>query len=51
MNRLQLKSDSKVQIKGKIGALFVVALIISAISGIAGVIPEVGSIITLLKRL
>lgn len=38
MNRLELKSAAKEQIKGKIGILFVITLIIGAISGLAGVV-------------
>lgn len=35
MNRIELKTAAKEQIKGKIGILFVVSLIIAAISGVA----------------
>lgn len=46
MNRLQLKTAAKEQIKGKIGILFLITLIIAAISAIAGgvltIIPFVG---------
>ena len=35
MNRIELKSQAKQQIKGKIGILFVITLIIALISGIA----------------
>lgn len=38
MNRVQLKTMAKQQIKGKIGILFVISLIIAAISGLAGFI-------------
>lgn len=38
MNRAELKAMAKQQIKGKIGILFVITLIIAAISGIAGAI-------------
>lgn len=38
MNRLELKSAAKEQIKGKIGILFVITLIIGAISGLSGVV-------------
>lgn len=38
MNRLELKTMAKQQIKGNIGILFVIALIIAAISGAAGLI-------------
>ena len=36
MNRAELKAAAKSQIKGKIGILFLIALIISLISGLAG---------------
>lgn len=36
MNRAELKSRAKAQIKGKIGVLFLITLIIGAISGAAG---------------
>ncbi len=38
MNRAELKAAAKQQIKGKIGILFVIYLIIAAISGLAGLI-------------
>ena len=38
MNRTELKTAAKSQIKGKIGILFVITLIISLISGVAGAI-------------
>lgn len=38
MNREELKAAAKSQIKGKIGILFVITLIISSISGFAGLI-------------
>lgn len=48
MNRLELKTMAKAQIKGKIGILFVITLIITLISGVAsfilGFIPVVGSL-------
>jgi len=48
MNRQQLKAAAKEQIKGKIGILFLIMLIIGAISGIVGVvlgmIPFVGPV-------
>ena len=48
MNRLELKSKAKQQIKGKIGILFVISLIIAVISGIASlvlsIIPFIGSL-------
>ena len=36
MNRIELKANAKAQISGKIGILFVITLIIAAISGAAG---------------
>ncbi len=48
MNRAELKANAKAQIKGKIGILFLITLIIGAISGIAsyvlGLIPVAGSL-------
>ena len=48
MNRKELKSKAKAQIKGKIGLLFVITLIIGVISGLASFvlsfIPFVGSL-------
>ena len=48
MNRAELKSKAKEQIKGKIGILFLITLIIAGVSGIVGgllsLIPVVGSI-------
>ena len=38
MNRAELKSKAKAQIKGKIGILFVITLIIGAISFVAGLV-------------
>lgn len=38
MNRTELKTAAKEQIKGKIGILFVITLIIGAISGLAGLV-------------
>ena len=49
MNRAELKQKAKEQIKGKIGILFLITLIIGAISGLAGgllsIIPGVGPLI------
>lgn len=49
MDRAYLKSLAKEQIKGKIGILFVITLVISALSGLAtailSVIPAVGPLI------
>jgi len=48
MNRAELKAKAKEQIKGKIGILFVITLIIAVVSGLAGfvlgLIPVVGSL-------
>lgn len=48
MDRAELKAKAKEQIKGKIGILFVITLIIAVVSGLAtwilGLIPVVGSI-------
>ena len=38
MNRMELKANAKAQIKGKIGILFVISLVIAILSGIAGAI-------------
>lgn len=48
MNRAELKAKAKEQIKGKIGILFVITLIIAVVSAVAGwilgMIPIVGSL-------
>jgi uncharacterized membrane protein len=44
MSRKELKAKAKEQIKGNIGILFVIMLIVAAVSGIANVIPGIGSI-------
>lgn len=48
MNRAELKNNAKAQIKGKIGILFVITLIIGLVSGAASallnLIPVVGSL-------
>ena len=48
MNRAELKAKAKMQIKGKIGILFVITLVISVVSAVAsfllGLIPVVGSL-------
>ena len=50
--RQELKAMAKEQIKGNIGALFVITLIIGAISGVAGflagLIPGVGAVVTVI---
>ena len=52
MNRTELKAAAKQQIKGKIGILFVITLIIGAISGLANLIlsfvPMVGLVATVI---
>ena len=48
MNRAELKAMAKAQIKGKIGILFLITLIIGLVPGLLSLIPVVGSIITLL---
>lgn len=45
MNRKQLKQEAKAQIRGKIGILFVINLIILGITMVSGIIPLVGWII------
>ena len=44
MSRKELKAKAKEQIKGNIGILFVIMLIIGAVSAVANVIPVAGSI-------
>ena len=48
MNRAELKANAKVQIKGKIGILFLITVIIAVVSSVAGfvlgLIPVAGSI-------
>ena len=48
MNRAELKAMAKAQIKGKIGILFLITLIVAIIPSLLGMIPVVGSIATLL---
>lgn len=48
MNRAELKAAAKEQIKGKIGILFVINLIVIAVSGLLNVIPGIGSIASML---
>ena len=43
MNRAELKSLAKSQIKGNIGILFLITLVIALVSGLANVIPVVGA--------
>ena len=47
MNRAEIKSLAKQQIKGNIGTLFLVSLVIALITGALNLIPTVGSIATL----
>ena len=44
MTRIELKSAAKEQIKGKIGVLFVITLIIGAIGAACAFIPVIGPI-------
>lgn len=50
MNRAELKARAKEQIKGNVGILFVITLIIAAVSAIAGavlsIIPAVGPLVS-----
>lgn len=45
MNRKQLKQQAKAQIKGKIGILFIIHLIILVLSAASGLLPVVGWLI------
>lgn len=47
MDRTQLKSNAREQIRGKIGTLFVIFLIIGALSFLVGLIPILGAIVSL----
>ena len=47
MNRAQLKASAKEQIRGKIGILFVIMLIVAVITGALNAIPVVGSVASL----
>ena len=44
MNRVELKTAAKEQIRGKIGILFLITLIIGLITSVLNVIPTIGSI-------
>jgi len=44
MDRVELKTLAKSQIKGNIGVLFVISLIVAMVSGLAASIPVVGSL-------
>lgn len=46
MNRVELKTLSKEQIKGKIGVLFVIALIIGAVTAVAMLVPIMGQVLS-----
>jgi uncharacterized membrane protein len=46
MTRAELKAMAKEQIKGNIGTLFVIGLIVAVISAAAGAVPVVGSVAT-----
>lgn len=51
MDRITLKSQAKEQIKGKIGILFVISLIIGLIEGVIGLLnflPGVGIVVTII---
>ncbi len=48
MDRVQLKAQAKEQIKGKIGILFLITIIVGAISGLLSSIPAVGSVASLI---
>ena len=47
MNRAELKAMAKAQIKGKIGILFLIPLIVGLIGGALSLIPVIGSIASL----
>ena len=44
MDRVELKNLAKEQIKGNIGTLFLVSLVVALINGALGLIPTVGSV-------
>lgn len=44
MTRQELKAKAKEQIKGNIGILFVIVLIVALVGGLANVVPVVGSL-------
>jgi len=44
MDRVALKEQAKQQIKGNIGVLFVITLIVAAVSGLPNLIPVVGTV-------
>ena len=45
MDRVELKALAKQQIKGHIGVLFLVTLIVVAVSAVVGMIPTIGSLV------
>ena len=48
MDRVQLKNMAKAQIKNNIWMLFLISLIISAVSGLVNLIPLVGQVASIL---
>lgn len=48
MSRQELKAKAKEQIKGNIGVLFVIMLIVAFVAGLANVVPVVGSLVSLI---
>ena len=47
MSRQELKAKAKEQIKGNIGILFVMSLIVSVVASIANIIPVIGPIVVI----
>ncbi len=45
MDRVEMKALAKEQIKGHIGVLFLITLIVAAVSAVVGLIPKVGSLV------
>lgn len=48
MDRATLKSMAKSQIKGNIGVLFVITLLVAVVAGLVNVVPVVGSVASVL---
>ena len=48
MNRAELKAAAKEQIKGKIGILFLITLVVALVGGLLNAIPGIGSVASLL---
>ena len=48
MNRAELKAAAKEQIKGKIGVLFLITLVVALVGGLLNAIPGIGSVASLL---